>query len=190
MKKLKFLALGLVAAFGFSACGDEEEVAFTSKDAQTESSVIVMGGSKSKLGSSYTFDKGVQTTTELGDNATNVVFCFQTIDENDKEKTLETFRFVSGTRTNNKIINGTEDPNKGAYETVFAMIGDATIEKAAKLNESDFTATTIDIARSLEKGRKAVAFWNKTLKVKGFFEITSFVEANEELSLNMYIIKE
>lgn len=191
MKKLKFLALGLVAAFGFASCGDEEEVAFTSKEAKTTNTQIVMGGSKSTtLGSSYTFDKGVQTLGELGDNATNVVFCLQTIDENDKEKTLETFRFVSGTRTNNKIINGTQDPNKGASETVFAMIGDATIAKAAGLNESDFTATTMDISRKLENGKKAVAFWNKTLNVKGFFEITNFVEANEEMSLNMFIIQE
>lgn len=188
MKKLKFLALGLVAAFGFASCGDEEEVAFTSKDAQVKQSAIVMGGSNSKLGSAYTADKGVQTMTELGEEANNVVFCLQTIDAN--KETLETFRFVSGTKAVNEIINGTKNPDKGAYETVFAMIGDATIEKAAKLNESDFTATTMDISRKLENGKKAVAFWNKTLKVKGFFEVTSFVEANEEMSLNMYIIQE
>lgn len=188
MKKLKFLALGLVAAFGFAACGEEDEVAFTSKEAKTTNTQIVMGGSKSTLGSSYTFDKGVQTTTELGENATNVVFCLQTIDEN--KATLETFRFVSGTKAVNEIINGTKDPNKGASETVFAMIGDATIAKAASLNESDFTETTMDISRKLESGKKAVAFWNKTLNVKGFFEITNFVEANEEMSLNMFIIQE
>lgn len=185
MKKLKFLALGLVAAFGFAACGDEEdEVAFTSKEAKTTNTQIVMGGSKSSLGSSYTFDKGVQTLSELGSTATNVVFCLQTIDENDKTKSLETFRFISGTRANNEIIK------KDASETVFAMIGDATIAKAASLNESDFTANTIDISRKLENGKKAVAFWNKTLNVKGFFEITNFVEANEEMSLNMFIIQE
>ena len=43
MKKLKFLALGLVAAFGFASCGDEEEVAFTSKEAKTTNTQIVMG---------------------------------------------------------------------------------------------------------------------------------------------------
>lgn len=182
MKKLKFLALGLVAAFGFAACGEEDEVAFTSKEAKTTNTQIVMGGSKSLLGSSYTFDKGVQTKDELGDNATNVVFCLQTIDEN--KATLETFRFVSGTKAVNEIIKAQSS------ETVFAMLGDATIAKAASLNESDFTANTIDISRKLENGKKAVAFWNKTLNVKGFFEITNFVEANEEMSLNMFIIQE
>ena len=182
MKKLKFLALGLVAAFGFASCGDDEEVAFTSKDAQVKQSTIVMGGSKSSLGSAYTSDKGVQTMTELGNTATNVVFCLQTIDEN--KETLETFRFVSGTKAVNEIIKAQSS------ETVFAMIGDATIEKAAKLNESDFTATTMDISRKLETGKKAVAFWNKTLNVKGFFEINSFVEENEEMSMSMYIIQE
>lgn len=184
MKKLKFLALGLVAAFGFAACGEEDEVAFTSKEAKTTNTQIVMGGSKSSLGSFYTSDKGVQTTTELGNTATNVVFCLQTIDENDKEKTLETFRFISGTRANNAIVK------EQSSETVFAMIGDATIAKAASLNESDFTETTMDISRKLESGKKAVAFWNKTLNVKGFFEVTNFVEANEEMSLNMFIIQE
>ena len=182
MKKLKFLALGLVAAFGFASCGDEEEVAFTSKEAKTTNTQIVMGGSKSSLGSSFTSDKGVQTKDELGNTATNVVFCLQTIDEN--KATLETFRFVSGTKAVNEIIKAQ------ASETVFAMIGDATIAKAAGLNESDFTANTIDINRKLENGKKAVAFWNKTLNVKGFFEITNFVEANEEMSLNMFIIQE
>lgn len=184
MKKLKFLALGLVAAFGFASCGDEEEVAFTSKEAKTTNTQIVMGGSKSSLGSFYTSDKGVQGKTDLQDNATNVVFCLQTIDENDKTKSLETFRFISGTRANNDIVKAQSS------ETVFAMIGDATIAKAAGLNESDFTANTIDISRKLENGKKAVAFWNKTLNVKGFFEITNFVEANEEMSLNLFIIQE
>lgn len=182
MKKLKFLALGLVAAFGFASCGDEEEVAFTSKDAKTTNTQIVMGGSSSSLGSFYTSDKGVQGKTDLQDNATNVVFCLQTIDEN--KETLETFRFISGTKAVNEIVKAQSS------ETVFAMIGDATIAKAASLNESDFTATTIDINRKLENGKKAVAFWNKTLNVKGFFEITNFVEANEEMSLNMFIIQE
>ena len=39
MKKLKFLALGLVAAFAFAACGEEEESNYTE-------STIVMGGAK------------------------------------------------------------------------------------------------------------------------------------------------
>ena len=184
MKKLKFLALGLVAAFGFAACGTEdEEAAFTTKEAQVKQSQIVMGGSKSlELGSFYTSDKGVQTKGELGNACSNVVFCLQTIDAN--KETLDVFRFVSGTEAVN------EEVKKQASVTKFAMIGDATIEKAAKLNESDFTATTMDISRKLENGKKAVAFWNETLKIKGFFEITNFVEAGEEMSLNMFIIQE
>ena len=61
MKKLKFLALGLVAAFGFAACGEEEdEVAFCASDAQVKESTVVMGGAKSDNGSFFTIDSGVQ----------------------------------------------------------------------------------------------------------------------------------
>lgn len=174
MKKLKFLALGLVAAFGFAACGDEDEVAFCASDAQVKESTVVMGGAKSANGSFYTFDNGVQTKTQLGDVATNVVFCFQTLDE--------AFQFISGTEATNEIVKAQ------ASETKFAMIGDATVAKASKLNESDFTATKMEINKKLENGKKAVAFMNA--KCKGFFEVLDYASESEDLTLKMYIIQE
>ena len=175
MKKLKFLALGLVAAFAFAACGEEDdEVAFCASDAQVKESTVVMGGAKSSNGSFFTFDKGVQTKTQLGDVATNVVFCFQTLDE--------AFQFISGTEATNEIVKAQ------ASETKFAMIGDATIAKASKLNESDFTATKMEINKKLENGKKAVAFMNA--KCKGFFEVMDYASESEDLTLKMYIIQE
>ena len=174
MKKLKFLALGLVAAFGFAACGDDDdEVAFCSEDATVKESTVVMGGAKSSNGSFYTFDNGVQTKTQLGDVATNVVFCFQTLDE--------AFQFISGTEATNEIVKAQ------ASETKFAMIGDATVKKASKLNESDFTATKMEINKKLESGKKAVAFMNE--KCKGFFEVLDYASDSEDLTLKMYILQ-
>ena len=175
MKKLKFLALGLVAAFGFAACGEEEdEVAFCASDAQVKESTVVMGGAKSSNGSFFTFDKGVQTKIQLGDVATNVVFCFQTLDE--------AFQFISGTEATNEIVKAQ------ASETKFAMIGAATLAKASKLNESDFTATKMEINKKLEDGKKAVAFMNANCK--GFFEVLDYASESEDLTLKMYIIQE
>lgn len=175
MKKLKFLALGLVAAFGFAACGEEEdEVAFCASDAQVKESTVVMGGAKSSNGSFFTFDKGAQTKPQLGDVATNVVFCFQTLDE--------AFQFISGTEATNEIVKAQ------ASETKFAMIGAATLAKASKLNESDFTATKMEINKKLEDGKKAVAFMNANCK--GFFEVLDYASESEDLTLKMYIIQE
>ena len=172
MKKLKFLALGLVAAFGFAACGDDEPGTQEGKSGATyTSSTIVMGGAKSANGSFYTFDKGVQTKTQLGDVATNVVFCFQTLNDN--------FRFISGTIADNDIVKAQ------ASETKFIMIGDA---KANKFEKADFDkdgATSIDINNKLEAGKKAVAF--KNAKCEGFFEIVSYDEAAQDLTINMWV---
>ncbi|MBR5434643.1 MAG: hypothetical protein IK117_09435 [Bacteroidales bacterium] len=170
MKKLKFLALGLVAAFGFAACGPEDEVQEGKSGATYTESTIVMGGAKSSNGSFYTFDKGVQTKTQLGDVATNVVFCFQTLNDN--------FRFISGTIADNEIVKAQ------ATETKFIMIGDA---KATKFEKADFAAdgkTSIDISNKLEAGKKAVAF--KNAKCEGFFEIVSYDADAENLTINIW----
>ena len=175
MKKLKFLALGLAGLMAFASCGkdDENEVAFCSSDAEVTSSTIVMGGAKSANGSFYTFDNGVQTKTQLGDVATNVVFCFQTLDE--------AFQFISGTEATNEIVKAQ------ASETKFAVIGDATVAKASKLNESDFTATKMEISKKLESGKKAVAFLNANCK--GFFEVMDYDADAEDLTIKMYVLK-
>ena len=172
MKKLKFLALGLAGLMAFASCGkdDENEVAFCSSDAEVTSSTIVMGGAKSANGSFYTFDNGVQTKTQLGDVATNVVFCFQTLSDN--------FRFISGSIADNEIVKAQ------ASETKFVMIGDA---KATKFEKADFAAdgkTSIDISNKLEAGKKAVAF--KNAKCEGFFEIVSYDADKEDLTINIW----
>lgn len=173
MKKLKFFALALVAAFGMASCGNEEEIAFCASDAEVVQSMVVMGGAKSANGSFFTSDNGVQTKTQLGDQAANVIFCFSTL--------AEDFQFISGTVAENEIVK------KQASETKFAVIGEATVAKASKLNESDFTDTQVKISRKLENGKKAVAFMND--KCKGFFEITNYDEAAEDLSMTVYILK-
>ncbi|MBQ3677768.1 MAG: hypothetical protein II926_10460 [Bacteroidales bacterium] len=178
MKKLKFLALGLVAAFGFAACGDEGGDQTSKSGNEYQESTISMGGAQSKLGSAYTFDKGVQTMTELGDNAQNVVFLFQTIDAN--KETLENFRFVSGTEAVNEIIK------RDASKTVFVMIGDGDANKFEKVNWSEGT-TTIDVSRKIENGKKAVAFKND--KCEGFFELINFDQATENLSMKIWVLK-
>ena len=89
---------------------------------------------------------------EMGEvaKAAGVVFAFQTIEG--------AFQFVSGTETVNEIVK------PQASETKFAMIGDATLAKASKLTDSDFSKTTMEISNKLESGRKAVAFWNDKCK--------------------------
>ena len=165
MKKLKVFALALVAAFGFSACDTEEDGA-TYKEA-----TIVMGGSASLNGSFYTFDKGVQTKTGLGDVATNVIFCFQTIDG--------AFQFISGTKATNTIVNSQ------ASETKFAEIGSAKASKFEKLTDADFTSTSINIDSKLEEGKNAVAFSNA--KCKGFFEVVNYVAESQDLTIKIWI---
>ncbi|MCQ2607514.1 MAG: hypothetical protein MJ197_02350 [Bacteroidales bacterium] len=169
MKKLKFFALALVAAFGMASCGDEEDSLYNYSE-----TTIVMGGAKSANGSFYTSDKGVQTKTQLGDQAGNVVFCFQTLDE--------AFQFISGTEAQNEIVKAQ------ASETKFAVIGDAKSSKFEKLTENDFAQTAVEISRKLENGKKAVAF--KNAKCQGFFEVVNYEEATEDLTLNIWIATE
>ena len=164
MKKLKFFAFALVAAFGFAACDSKDEE-FT-----YEESTVVMGGSQSSNGSFFTFDKGVQTKTGLGDSGANVVFCFSTIDDN--------FQFISGTEATNEIVKAT------ASETKFAVIGDAT---AAKFEKAVCSETKVEISNKLESGKKAVAFENANCK--GFFEVVSYDAEKQDLTLKVWIQK-
>lgn len=173
MKKLKVFALALVAAFGMASCGNEEEIAFCASDAEAVQSMVVMGGANSGNGSFFTSDNGVQTITQLGDQAANVIFCFSTLTED--------FQFISGTVAENEIVKAQ------ASETKFAVIGEASVAKASKLNESDFKDTEVKISRKLENGKKAVAFMND--KCKGFFEITNYDEVHEDLTMTVYILK-
>lgn len=169
MKKLKFFALALVAAFGFAACGDEDSENF-------DSATIVMGGSKSANGSFYTFSNGVQTKQGLTDNAAeaNVVFCFSTLDEN--------FKFISGSESANSIVKEA----CANSVTKFVEIGNATENK---FEGADWTAakTSIEISKKVEKGKNAIAFKND--KCQGFFEIGEYAEETEDLTLKIWIKK-
>ena len=138
----------------------------------------VLGGSTSMHGSSYTFDNGVQTMSQLGAVATNVVFCFKTIDEN--LNTLDAFRFISGTEATNEIVR------TQASETKFVMISDATQEEFENVDWSEGT-TSIDIAKTLEAGQKSVAF--KNALSEGFFEVVSYDEDTDDLNINVWTVK-
>ena len=146
--------------------------ATTGSTVHVESSQDVMGGARSTHGSFYTFDNGVQTKVQLGDVATNVVFCFQTFDDS--------FRFLSGTEAANAIVNSQ------ASETKFVMISDATQEEFETVDWSEGT-TSIDIAKTLEAGQKSVAF--KNALSEGFFEVVSYDEEAEDLTINVWMIE-
>ena len=152
--------------------------AATGSTVHVESSQDVMGGARSMHGSSYTFDNGVQTMSQLGAVATNVVFCFKTIDEN--LNTLDAFRFISGTEATNEIVR------TQASETKFVMISDATQEEFETVDWSEGT-TSIDIAKTLEAGQKSVAF--KNALSEGFFEVVSYDEDTDDLNINVWTVK-
>ena len=152
--------------------------AATGSTVHVESSQDVIGGAKSMHGSFYTFDNGVQTKAQLGDKAANVVFCFLTLDEN--KETLDVFRFISGTEAVNEIVQSQ------ASETKFVMISDATQEEFEIVDWSEGT-TSIDIAKTLEAGQKSVAF--KNALSEGFFEVVSYDEDAEDLTINVWTIE-
>lgn len=170
MKKLKFFALALVAAFGMASCGDEEDSLYN----YSEATIVMGGGDNQDLGSFYTFDKGVQKKEDLGSTATNVIFCFNTLTED--------LRFISGTIAKNEIVSAQ------ASETKFAVIGDATPAKFEKLTDADFESLEVLINRKLEKGKKAVAF--KNAKCQGFFEVVSYDAEKEILTLSVWTASE
>lgn len=170
MKKLKFFALALVAAFGFAACGDDED------SENFDQATIVMGGSASSNGSFYTFSNGVQTKQQLTDNAAeaNVIFCFSTLDEN--------FKFISGSEASNEIVQ------KACANSVtkFVEIGNATEKKFEGADWASAT-TSIEISKKVEKGKNAIAFQND--KCQGFFEIGDYDETNQDLTLKIWVKK-
>ncbi|MBR5434080.1 MAG: leucine-rich repeat protein [Bacteroidales bacterium] len=139
--------------------------------------VAIMGGAYSNKGMSFTSDHGVQTMRELGDNAQNVIFCFQTIDEN--SETLENFRFISGTEAQNAIIKAQ------ASETKFVRIDEANLETFKNIDWSE-SKTTIDVDKRLGPD-KIVAFKND--KLQGFFKIVMYDEIIEDLTLEIYIVE-
>ena len=136
-------------------------------------SIVAMGGANSTIGAFYTFDNGVQTKTQLGDVATNVVFCFQNTDDD--------FRFISGTESPNDIVRAQ------ASQTKFVMMSDATEEKFANV-EWSYATTTIDISNKLEWGKKTVAFKNN--KCEGFFDLINYDVETDNLAIKIWVLKD
>ncbi|MBO7124463.1 MAG: leucine-rich repeat protein, partial [Bacteroidales bacterium] len=128
---------------------------------------IVLG--VNSVGSFFTSNYGVQRITELGDNATNVIFALEIFDDE--------FRIISGTEAENEIVKSQSS------ETKFVMIGDATAEKFIKADWSR-AKNYIDIDGKLENGKAAVAFKND--KLAGFFEVMNCDYENNELQLHIW----
>ena len=184
MKKLKFLALGLVAAFGFAACGSEDGDQESKSGNTYKQSQITMGGKDSNNPSFYTFDQGPISSTAVKDVPASVVFCFKTQKQDPETKEWEKLDpsfVVSGTEADNTAVKA------AASETKFAIIGSANADKFEKLSDADFNTTKVEFSRKLEKGRVAVAFKNTTLKCEGFFEIVSFDDAKEDVVMNIWV---
>ena len=247
MKKLKVLALALVAALGFSACDTEEGIAptifvgnssadnsipaiagetvsidftvtpgdakvadndvvvtingvvaketqytyengngtitcaptittnivieATDKDGNASTASVVvevvapksaeLGGSSSTLGSFYTSDNGVQTKTQLGENATKVVFCYSDSDGN---------KIYSGTTTTNEIVKAQ------ASETKFAEMSALTGAAYMAVTPS---ANTITVAKD-----GVYAFSNSN--AKGFFKVLSIASS---INIEVYTVE-
>ena len=135
-------------------------------------STIVMNCENSEYGSFYTFDKGVLTKAQLGDVATNVIFCFQILDDN--------FHFISGTESVNEIVK------TQASETNFVMIDKSTLRE---FNNVDWTEgkSAINISKKLEwDSKRSVAF--KNAKCEGFFEVVTY-DYQESLTIKVWLEK-
>jgi hypothetical protein len=185
MKKLKFLALGLAGLMAFASCGKEDEKTAENYN-QTQ---VTLGGHYSSNGSFYTFDKGVQKQTELGDVATNVIFCFSSavptgeVDENGKKiwEKIDPVQIISGTEAGNDIVKAQ------ASETKFAKIKEATADAYEKATAADFNMTVVEFDRKVTKGKTTIAFKND--KCEGFFEVVSFSEDTDDVTLNIWTKK-
>ena len=135
--------------------------------------IVAMGGAKSANGYFYTFDKGVQNKKQVEEDATNVIFEF-----NWHNLSGDVSQFISGTESTNEIVKSQ------ALETKFVMIGNATEEKFVNVDWS-MSSTTIDISKKLEQGKNAVAFKNE--QCEGFFELISYDEEIEDLTISIWV---
>ncbi len=80
---------------------------------------FILGGARSSYGSFFTSDKGVQTKTQLGGNATKVLFGFNICDGY--------FSMTSGTEVENEIVKAQASKttfNGGTETSIFLHIGD------------------------------------------------------------------
>ena len=159
-------AQGTIAVVDFNVATDDVKVkveleAGSGEDFSDE--LVYLGGAKSVQGGFYTADKGVQTKAQLGDDASQVVFCLYMTDDNPY--------VISGTESANEIVSSQ------ASETKFATLTEASISAFEALGDTDFSATRI----AVEKG-SLVAF--KNMYAKGFFRVGNI---DEDLQMKMYV---
>lgn len=124
-----------------------------------------LGGAKSAQGGFYTADKGVQTKVQLGEDASQVVFCLYMTDDNPS--------VISGTEAANAIVSSQ------ASETKFALMANANMETYNNLSLANFTATSVDIEEN-----KVYAFSNKN--ASGFFKVGTIDYETSTVSILVY----
>ena len=158
-------AQGTITIADFNVATDDVKVKVelevgTGEDFTDE--LVYLGGASSSNGSFYTADKGAQTKTQIGDDASKVVFFYS--------EGVESY-IVSGTEASNEIVSSQ------ASETKFATLTEASITAFEALGDTDFSATRI----AVEKG-SLVAF--KNMYAKGFFRVGNI---DEDLQMKMYV---
>lgn len=180
MKKLKVLALALVAALGFSACNTndpEEGVDYTTTP---KAGVFVGAGSNTSAGSYVTSDGTVYKAADIKTNgSTNILFVGNV--------TATSASIYSGTDAacTNGYVNGTyatagqgtlgEPWSTKASETKFNNIKKRKADAATiyEMKASEFESTNVTI----EAG-DYVAFYNETLNIKGWLYINSIATSD------------
>ncbi|MBR4350119.1 MAG: hypothetical protein IKP99_05275 [Bacteroidales bacterium] len=124
--------------------------------------LVYLGGSMSSLGSFFTADNGVQTKSQLGDDASKVVFCFSSYDGN---------VIMSGTVSPNEIVSSQ------ASETKFVAMSEASMSAFKALIETDFTETSVAVIEG-----SVFAFKNEY--ATGFFKVGNI---DGDLQMKLYM---
>ena len=186
MKKLKFLALGLVAAFGFAACGDkgEEGVDYTTT---SKAGCFIGAGSNLVDGSYLNKDGQVYSASDIKTNGpAGIVLTGNVVDG--------VASIYSGTDAAcvNGYVNGTydaagkgkldEDWSGKASETKLTNIKKKKAEAADiyTMDAKKFTETNVEV----EAG-DYIAFYNETLGIKGWFYVNSVVAEGDRQGINV-----
>ena len=161
-------AQGTIAVVDFNVATDDVKVkveleAGTGEDFSDE--LVYLGGAKSVHGGFYTADKGVQTKAQLGDDASQVVFCLYMTDDNPY--------VISGTESANEIVSSQ------ASETKFAAMPNAKIETYNNLRAFNYTSTSISITEG-----SVYAFTNN--HASGFFTVGNIDTETQDVSLLIY----
>lgn len=161
-------AQGTIAVVDFNVATDDVKVkveleAGTGEDFSDE--LVYLGGAKSVQGGFYTADKGVQTKAQLGDDASQVVFCLYMTDDNPY--------VISGTESANEIVSSQ------ASETKFAAMPNAKIETYNNLRAFNYTSTSISITEG-----SVYAFTNN--HASGFFTVGNIDTETQDVSLLIY----